>query len=178
MSRDTESRASLRSNSARDDFDFLSREEVAKLLTWAEQQQPSESPLYATAVYTGMRMGELYGLRWTDIDFELAKLHVRRSYWTLPKSGKGRTIPLNTNLAPILRDWKQRCRRTDENLVFPAPLPWERGKLIRQVIELRQRAAAGESPARLARAYGVSGESAANSRASRPARHDGGDAEH
>ena len=144
-------------NHLRDDFDFLSADEVAGLLAWTEKHEPSEFPLYATAVYTGMRMGELYGLRWTDVDFDLAKIHIRRSYRTLPKSGKGRTIPLNAHLAPILRAWKERCRTNDENLVFPAPLPAERGKLTRdQAMELRRRAAAGESPANLARAHGVS----------------------
>ena len=39
----------------------------------------------------------------------------------------------------------------------PAPLAEERGKLTReQVIDLRSRATAGETPAALARAYGLS----------------------
>ncbi len=45
-----------------DDFDFLSADEVHALLAWATANQPTEYPLYATAVYGGMRMGELFGL--------------------------------------------------------------------------------------------------------------------
>jgi integrase len=140
-----------------DEFDYLSVDEVRKLLAWAEMHEPDEFPLYATAVYTGMRLGELYGLRWSDVDLETARIHVRRSYRTTPKSGKARTVPLNQQLGPILRAWKQRCRPTPEALVFPAPLPEDRGKLNReQVAELRRRAAAGESPAALSRAFSIS----------------------
>jgi len=144
-------------NHQADDFDFLSQEEVANLLSWAAQRRPDEYPLYATAAYTGMRFGELAGLRWTDVDFEMSRIHVRRSYRTLPKSGKQRTIPMSPHLAPVLRAWKERCPATDENLVFPAPLSAERGKLTReQVVALRTRALGGETCAQLARAFGVS----------------------
>ncbi|GAC1341966.1 MAG: hypothetical protein NVSMB23_14180 [Myxococcales bacterium] len=140
-----------------DEFDYLSAEEVSKLLAWASQHQPEEFPLYAMAVYTGMRMGELFGLRWVDVNLETERIHVRRSYRTTPKSGKARTLPLNPQLAPILKAWKARCRTTAERFVFPAPLPGDRGKLSReQVVELRRQAAAGASPAALGRAFGIS----------------------
>ncbi|MFL5293188.1 MAG: tyrosine-type recombinase/integrase, partial [Myxococcales bacterium] len=104
------------------EFDFLAAGEVVLLLSWSEKHQATEFPLYATAVHTGMRMGELFGLRWTDVDFEMTRIHVRRSYRTTPKSGKGRTIPLSPHLAPVLRAWKAHCRSTAENLVFPSPV--------------------------------------------------------
>jgi integrase len=139
------------------DFDYLAAEEVARLLAWAQRHQPAEFPLYATAVHTGMRMGELFGLRWTDVEFGGGRIHVRRSYRTTPKSGKGRTLPLSPHLAPTLRAWTAICRPTAEGLVFPAPLPEERGKLTRtQAEELRHRAAAGESRAVLGRTFGIS----------------------
>jgi integrase len=109
------------------------------------------------AVYTGMRMGELFGLRWVDVNLETERIHVRRSYRTTPKSGKARTLPLNPKLAPILKAWNARCRTTAERFVFPAPLPEDRGKLSReQVVELRRQAAAGASPAALGRSFGIS----------------------
>ena len=55
-----------------DQFDYLSADEVSKLLAWTQKHQPDEFPLYATAVYTGMRMGELFGLRRVDVDLETA----------------------------------------------------------------------------------------------------------
>ena len=130
---------------------------MVALLSWSAQQQPTEFPLYATAVYTGMRLGELAGLRWIDVDLGGKKLHVRRSYRTTPKSGKARTLPLSPHLAPVLRDWKKRCPPTGEGLVFPAPPPSERGKLTReQVVDLRQRALEGHRRSELAREFGVS----------------------
>jgi integrase len=47
-------------------------------------------PLYALAATTGLRMGELLGLRWQDVNFSAGTLSVRqtlardgRSGWTL-----------------------------------------------------------------------------------------------
>lgn len=140
-----------------DDFDFLSADEVANLLAWATQHQSTEFPMYATAVYTGMRLGELCGLRWTDISFERGVIDVRRSYRSTPKSGKGRHVPLNPRLAPILRTWKARCPKTAEGLVFPAPPPSDHGKLSQEeVLEIRTRVANGGRRSVLAREYGVS----------------------
>ena len=102
-----------------DNFDFLSAEEVCKLLAWSLTNQQTEHPLYATAVYTGMRMGELYGLRWVDVNFERDVISVRRSYRSTPKSNKTRHVPINPRLRPILKAWEDRCPASVEGLVFP-----------------------------------------------------------
>lgn len=55
----------------------------------------------------GLRSGEMLGLQWGDVDFTRGVLHVRRAVWmgqvTLPKSGKGRTIPMTKRLAACLK---------------------------------------------------------------------------
>ncbi len=55
----------------------------------------------------GLRSGEMLGLQWGDLDFVRGVLHVRRAIWmgqvTLPKSGKGRTIPMTKRLADCLK---------------------------------------------------------------------------
>ena len=75
---------------------------------------------------TGLRMGELLALKWEDIDFSTAQLHVRRTinrlakYETLdgenkteivfgtPKTKNSRrTIPLTRTMADELARWKQ-----------------------------------------------------------------------
>jgi integrase len=52
--------------------------------------------------YTGLRRGELLGLRWEDVDFEKRRLHVRRAYVkgspTSPKSGRERFVGMATDL--------------------------------------------------------------------------------
>ncbi len=75
--------------------------------------------MVATALLTGMRRGELRGLRWSDVRFDLGCIEVKRSFLTTPKSGKARTIPLHPELAPILRAWKARCPQTTDGLCFP-----------------------------------------------------------
>lgn len=52
----------------------LTASEVAQLLTAAEGD-PWEA-LYAVAVYTGLRQGEILGLRWADVDWEGQVIHV------------------------------------------------------------------------------------------------------
>jgi integrase len=103
--------------------DGLSSDEVTKLLGHAREHASDVYPMLATAIYTGMRKGELFGLRWVDVLFERGVIHVAHSYGQTPKSGKWRPVPLHPALAPILRDWKSRC--PDGALVFPV-LP-ERG---------------------------------------------------
>ncbi len=76
-------------------------------------------PKVATALLTGMRHGELCGLRWPDIRFDLGCIEIKRSFRTTPKSGKPRTVPLHSDLAPILRRWQVHCPSTLEALVFP-----------------------------------------------------------
>jgi integrase len=101
-------------------IDFLSKLEVAKLLEHVEREAPDLLPMVATALYTGMRKGELFGLRWTDVQLDAGRIDVNRSYRTLPKSGKVRHLPINAELAPILRMWRNSCfRKSAENLVFP-----------------------------------------------------------
>src|SRR5918995_3811477 len=52
--------------------------------------------LYVLAIQTGMRRGELFGLRWDDVDLDNGWLHVRQALahdgksFSLPKTAKGR----------------------------------------------------------------------------------------
>lgn len=71
----------------------------------------SYSPLWSLAIKTGMRKGELVGLRWTDIDFEHSVLHVRRALsWVGGflvihdvKNRQARTINIDKDMLEILR---------------------------------------------------------------------------
>jgi len=110
------------------DFNFLSMDEADRLLSWAREKQPKEYPAYATALYTGLRMGELWGLRWADCDLDRGLLTVRRSYRLAPKSGKPRAVPINPALLPILRQWRNDCPASDEALVFPTARGFMRQK--------------------------------------------------
>ncbi|MBL7208523.1 MAG: tyrosine-type recombinase/integrase, partial [Dehalococcoidia bacterium] len=89
---------------------ILTPEQVAKFLEVA-QETPYHA-LFYTAVYTGMRRGELLGLRWCDVDLELASLSVVQTLYKSrgscivkePKSSYSRrSIALSPSLALLLR---------------------------------------------------------------------------
>ncbi|HNN98480.1 tyrosine-type recombinase/integrase [Haliangium sp. UPWRP_2] len=103
-------------------LDFLSRAEVSALLAHTREHAGNAHPMIATALYTGLRKGELCGLRWRDLDLQSRRLTVARSYRTSPKSGKPRHLRLPDVLVPVLADWHERCPKTQEELVFPARL--------------------------------------------------------
>ncbi len=78
--------------------------------------------LYVLAVTTGLRQGELLGLRWQDVDLEKKVVRVRQQLsrskhgvsFTTPKSNRGRDVPLMDYTSEALR--KHRKRQEDEKL--------------------------------------------------------------
>ena len=62
----------------------LSKEEIARLINVAKEiEHPFMSvvmpQIISLTVHTGMRQGEVFGLKWDDIDFEKSCLFIRRS---------------------------------------------------------------------------------------------------
>jgi integrase len=86
-------------------------DEVRAFLT-AMQGHPHE-PLYAIALMLGLRLGELLGLRWQDIDFDALTITVS-GQWTLShertdtKSHRTRVLDMPRSLATLLRAYKQK----------------------------------------------------------------------
>ncbi len=98
-------------------------------------QAAKETPYYAcifTAVYTGMRRSELLGLRWCDVDLELATLSIVQTLHQTqngkyvigkPKTkGSSRMIAMSPSLAILLREQKQN-RELDRMLLGKPILP-------------------------------------------------------
>lgn len=85
----------------------FTREEAAAFLAAALEKAPREYPLFLTALRTGMRLGELLGLEWGDIDFLGRFIEVRRNRVagrvTTPKNGKNRRIDMSTQLGEKLQ---------------------------------------------------------------------------
>lgn len=86
----------------------------------------ADRPLWATAVYAGLRRGELRALRWADIDDDVTVISVKRSWDERegeidPKTAKGtRTVPIVTPLRLLLLEHKAATGRRDDDLVFGA----------------------------------------------------------
>lgn len=96
----------------------LSPAEVTRFLTAAKGDRLEA--LYACAVWLGMRQGELFGLRWQDIDYEAGTLTVSKQLqWAgthpkvaslvEPKTDRSkRTLPLPAPVAAALKAHRQR----------------------------------------------------------------------
>jgi integrase len=104
------------------DFDVLQPAEVLALARAAENEQ--HAALYITAAFTGLRMGELRALEWQDVDFGKALIHVRRNFtarggYSLPKSGKVRSVPMVDHVMKALDGLSRREHFTaPDELVF------------------------------------------------------------
>ena len=90
--------------------EILTVEELIKLLNAIPEP-------FRTAVFldgaSGLRVGELLGLKWEDVDFGQKVIHIRRSIVS-QKIGPPKTeasqkpIPMNAELAKALRLWKMK----------------------------------------------------------------------
>jgi integrase len=51
---------------------------MAELKSLIENSSARRRPFIVTAIFTGMRLSELRGLRWSDVDLEAGIIHVRQ----------------------------------------------------------------------------------------------------
>ncbi|NCG21200.1 MAG: tyrosine-type recombinase/integrase, partial [Rhodobacterales bacterium] len=102
-----------------------------------EEEYPGLPELYATALYTGLRSGELAALQWSDLDFANKLLTVSRSNDTVTKSGKVRRVPFSSALARMLMRWRPICH--SPTLVFPNLAGTRMGKKARAKDEIYKR---------------------------------------
>ncbi|MBN2178222.1 MAG: site-specific integrase [Deltaproteobacteria bacterium] len=85
----------------------MNREEVHLFLETCKQSYKDYYPLFLCALRTGMRLGEILGLRWGDIDWHSKFIEVRRSYkrgnMGPTKTGKTRRVDMSEQLIESLR---------------------------------------------------------------------------
>ena len=103
------------------DIQVFSPEEVWALVRAARSE--ADAAIFLTAAFTGLRRGEVLGLRWRDVDFTGSTIRVRASYaaghLTTPKSGKVRAVPMAPDIASALAKLGDRERHTgDDDFVF------------------------------------------------------------
>ena len=79
----------------REEMHPLTPQQAKVLLQTAHEAGDSLEALYVLAVHTGLRQGELLGLKWEDVDLEDGSLQVRRTL-AITKSGPVFTFPKTT----------------------------------------------------------------------------------
>ncbi|NIO50013.1 MAG: tyrosine-type recombinase/integrase [Candidatus Aminicenantes bacterium] len=87
---------------------ILDKEEIKRLITVASD------PLRAMiilALNSGMRKGEIFNLRWSDVDFADSYIYIKES-----KSNLMRKVPMNTVVVATLKSIKR-----ESDYVFPGP---------------------------------------------------------
>ncbi len=126
--------------------EILRDDEIKKLLSYAKTYEPSWFPIWAFAVYTGCRNGELYALKWSDIDFQERLITVQRSYnkkfreEKCTKTGDWRRVSICEPLWDIVVELKkshdhdvQRGACKNPGYVLPRPGLWQNGDQARKL---------------------------------------------
>jgi integrase len=99
--------------------------EAAERLAREPESRYDYSPLIRTALYTGLRQGELLGLQWQDIDLHDGVLYVRRQWTRTGTYGPTKTrsgvrrLPLSADMVKFLTALKLRTQHSkDDDPVF------------------------------------------------------------
>ncbi len=109
--------------------EILKLDEMRLLLKVARERRHPWFSIWAVALFTGMRSGELFALKWSDVDFDKGFITVQRSYNKRTKEFKGtkagywRTVPISVELNSVLKN----LSKPDE-FVLPRLELWRQGQ--------------------------------------------------
>lgn len=115
--------------------DVLTKSQVEYLLHSAQENSNDWYCVWAMALYTGMRNGELFALTWHCVDLENSMIKVSKSWnnkdgFKCTKSGHDRKVNISPYLVPILKDLY--ATRIDD-FVLPRIPKWEKGEQAREL---------------------------------------------
>jgi integrase len=107
----------------------LTAQQLARLVEALEKASNLQvANLMKMALLTGMRRGELFRLKWDDVDFERGFIHIRD-----PKGGQDQKIPLNGKARELL----QSHPRNESPYVFPGRRGGKRVDVNQQVNQIK-----------------------------------------
>lgn len=91
---------------------FLDKKQVATILETCKTESPSFYPILYTAIFTGMRKGEISALTWKDIDFKAKKIRVNKSMYKnevqkTKTEHSVRKVDMIDSLAEVLTDYRK-----------------------------------------------------------------------
>ncbi len=104
------------------EMEFLKPEEIRAFLKNIGDQK--YKTLFTLAVMSGMRQGEILGLKWADIDWFNNQVLVNRTFnhgkFYEPKSNTSRrSIDIGSTVMAEIRKWRLACPPNELGLVFP-----------------------------------------------------------
>jgi integrase len=113
----------------------VSIEDLSRILVVADQAPPYGVMIRLT-LWTGMRLGEVLGLRWQDLDLEAGQLRISQTYgndgkFRAPKTERSRrTLSIDPEIVTVLREHRRQQTehyletglRGEHDLVFADPL--------------------------------------------------------
>lgn len=109
----------------------LNRNEIEILLREAKNSEHRFFPHWTLALLTGMRSGELYSLRWTDVDLVTGKINISKAWTRLngegpTKTAKNRIYPISNECRSFLAELKTNYSKNSE-FVLPRLWEWDQG---------------------------------------------------
>ncbi|PIP93476.1 MAG: hypothetical protein COV37_16490 [Bdellovibrio sp. CG11_big_fil_rev_8_21_14_0_20_39_38] len=111
--------------------EILKLSEIRTLLYEAKTHNNDWYLVWAMALLTGMRSGELFALKWSDVDFDNELITVQRSYnkhaniFKSTKAGYWRSVPISSELHEVLNDLR---KSAEGEFVLPRLSYWLRGE--------------------------------------------------
>jgi integrase len=106
---------------------ILNKDEITFFLKQAKEYNQEWYPVWFLALHTGMRNGELYGLKWNAVDFDKKLIYVHLNFCPNTKTlgpTKGRywrVIPISPQLEKFLLSLKE---QGDDEFVLPRIRDW------------------------------------------------------
>ena len=117
----------------------ISKVDIEKIIEYTHEIENEWASIFFLAYQLGARSGELYALKWADVDWTNKNITISKSYcWKSklekePKNSKDRTLPLNPSVFNYLTDLKQ---TTSSEYILPHLPAWQKGqaaKILRSI---------------------------------------------
>ena len=121
---------------------YLEEADAARLLAALHDAPPQYSAMVQLGLFTGMRRGEICGLRWSDIDFNASTISVNRTVEYIPHEGliftapktkaSNRTFKVGANCMDMLREYQlyQKAERLRVGSMWARTVQVENGKTV------------------------------------------------